>query len=405
VSLEFFKEKKIWFIWLIALLVRIVLCFFPPYIFSGEISYLYYFQKIIKIPISFNGALLLTIISNNLTGTSNPIFIVLYFLGGLNWFNLYPSTTFVFPALIASFFDGVGLNVYGARVLLSVISSLGVITFNFFIKELTRNEDLITISTILYGFNLIGIYFAGQLSIMNMYYTLVPLILFLFLKQINATHDKNYILDPIEAPKKTLNLYIIILGLLVITFNFGIIIPIMYVFGLILWLIYSDSRVKLLRELVFLVIFALIPGIFLLAYGVMIGHPLAGFLNLSSIATSKSFDIFSILFYIVALGAAIGLCLPFAWQGFLNFDRDKLNKIFTLYLIILIGLCIGSPVLDTNLGYIIYSMPFLMFYAIQGYEEEDGEFWFIKKDNYPYLYIIVSFVIALLLILIGKLPG
>ncbi|MHA1377869.1 MAG: hypothetical protein ACTSRG_05765 [Candidatus Helarchaeota archaeon] len=394
-SLDYFKEKNIWFIWIIAFLVRIVLCFFEPNIYPEELGTYYILEGFKQIPVSFNTALLYAIFTQN-----NSLLLISLVFGYVNWFIMNPLTDFLFPAIISPFY-AIG-GIIGVRIFLAAVSSLGVITFNFFIKELTRNEELITISTILYGFNLIGVYFAGQVSTANIFYTLIPLILFLFLKQINSTHIKNYILDPVQEPKKTLNIYIILAGLLVFTFNLGLIVPVMYACGLVLWILYSDSRDKLIKELIYLIVIAAVPAVILLVYGIMIDHPLAGVLNYSSIIIWKSLDGSAVLYYILGLGIAVALYLPFVFMGILSYDKDKLNKFFMGWLILLQILCFGSANLDANMKYIMYSLPMLMYFTIQGYEEQEGQFSFIKKENYPYLYIVVSFVIALLLILITK---
>ena len=389
-------EKKIWFIWLIAILIRIVLCFFEPNIFGEELGIYYKLQNLTRIPVSFNNALIFWAIADR----DETLLLIHIIFGYINWPVVNPPVVFLFPGIVSPFFSLGGI--VAVRIFLAIISSLGIFTFNLFIKELTRDEELITVSTILYAFNLVGIYFASHISVANIFYTLIPLILFLFLKQINSTHIKNYILDPVEEPKSSLNIYLILAGLLVITFNLGLIVLITYAFGFLLLLLYSDSRDKLIKELLYLVIFAAGPAIALLIYGIAIGHPLAGLVNYSSIVISKSLSTSSFIFYILALGAAVALFLPFAFQGILDYDKTKLNKICLFWLIILQILCIGTPNLDFNLKCIIYSIPLLLFFAIQGYQEQNGEFWFIKKDNYPYIYIIASFVIALLIILITK---
>ncbi|MHA1298173.1 MAG: hypothetical protein ACTSO9_01885 [Candidatus Helarchaeota archaeon] len=393
-SLEFFKEKNIWFIWLIALGLRIILCFFDPNIYPEEMGMYLTLNNLKVVPISFQVALLAAYLGNN-----NILWIYLI-IGHIYWFIITPLTEFIFVWMISPFY-AIG-GIIGVRIFLATISSLGILTFYLFIKELTRNEELITISTILYGFNLVGIYFAAQVSIANMYYTIIPLILFLFLKQINSTHIKNYILDPVQEPQKTLNIYIVLIGLLTVTFDLGLIFPIMYGFGILLWFLYSDSRDKFLKEILYLVVFALIPMIPLLMYGISIDSVLAGVLNYDGVIISKALDGSAVLYYVLGLGLAVGLYLPFAFMGILSYDKNKLNKVCMAWLIILQILCFGIVSLDGNMKFIIYSLPLLMFFTIQGYEEEEGSFWFINKENYPYLYIIVSFVIALLLILVTK---
>lgn len=389
-------EKKIWFIWIIAIGVRIGLCFFEQNIFTEELGT--YLQLIgqTRFSVPFDLSLIHLAVNGD-----NTLLLIHIAFGYIDLPISNPWNAFLFPGIISPFFALGGI--FGARIFLMIISSLGIFTFNLFIKELTRDEELITVSTILYTFSLVGIYFASHISVANLYYTLIPLILFLFLKQINSTHSVNYILDPVEEPKSTINIYLILAGLLVITFNLGLIIPITYVFGVLLLLLYSDSRDKLTKELLYLVIFAAGPAIVLLIYGIVIGHPIAGLINYSSIIIFKSFSVSSFIFYILALGAAVVLFLPFAFQGILNYDKDKLNKISLFWLIILQILCIGTPNLDYNLKCIIYSIPLLLFFTIQGYQEQNGEFWFIKKDNYPYIYIIASFAIALLIILATKI--
>ncbi|MFX0139987.1 MAG: hypothetical protein ACFFDN_40470, partial [Candidatus Hodarchaeota archaeon] len=290
-SVDFFMEKKIWFIWIIALLLRIVLCFFEPNIFPEELGMYYQLQNLVRIPIPFDLAII-----HNIVNEDNTLLLIYIVFGYINFFAMSPPNAFLFPGIISPF-SALG-GIIGVRIFLAVISSLGVFTFNLFIKELTRDEELITVSTILYGFNLVGIYFASNVSVANIYYTLIPLILFLFLKQINSTHDKNYLLDPTEEPKATLNIYLILAGLLVVTFNLGIIVPITYGFGLILLLLYSDSRDKLYKELLYLIIFAAGPAIALLIYGIAIDHVLAGLINFSSIIISKSFSASSFIFYV-----------------------------------------------------------------------------------------------------------
>lgn len=395
-SLEYFKGKNIWFIWSFAFLVRIVLCFFDYNIFSEEVGLLYQFQNLTQNPISFTTGLIIKLT------TGNPIFLYISIIPGyVNLFNFSPPTAFVFPGILSPFFALGGI--LAVRIFLAFISSLSIISFNLFIKELTRNEELITISTILYGFNLIGIYFASHSSIVNVFYTLIPLILFLFLKQINSTRSKNYLLDPVKEPQKIFNIYVIFLGLLVVTFNFGLIIPIMYLFGVILLFIYSDSRKQFIKELIFIIIFAVIPGVPFLIYGASIDHILAGFLNESSITIYKSFSISAFLYYFVALGVATLLYLPFVLLGTIYFyDKNKLNKLFFLWLFVLLILCIGVGDSDSNLALAVYSIPFLLYFTIQYYEEKEGEFWIINKNNYPYLYIIISFLVALVYLLISK---
>ncbi|MFX1450416.1 MAG: hypothetical protein ACFFCM_06225 [Promethearchaeota archaeon] len=396
-SVDYFMEKKIWFIWLIAILARIVLCFFQQNLFAEELGMYLQLLNQTRFPITFNIAII------HLLLTEDPTLVLIHLAPGYGYIDVpfsNPPISFVFYGIVSPFFALGGI--FAVRIFLAIISSLGIITFNLFIKELTRDEELITVSTILYGFNIVGIYFASHVSVANIYFTLIPLILFLFLKQINSTHNKNYILDPTEEPKGTLNIYIILAGLLVVTFNLGLIIPITYAFGLILLLLYSDSRDKLINEIFWLVIFAAGPAIALFIYGIAINHPIAGLVNYSSIIISKSFDVSSFIYYILSLGATVALYLPFAFQGILDYDKNKLNKIWFFWLIILQILCFGTPTLDVNLKCIIYSIPLLLFFTIQGYQEQNGEFWFIKKENYPYIYIIASFVIALLIILATK---
>ncbi|MFX1450841.1 MAG: hypothetical protein ACFFCM_08365 [Promethearchaeota archaeon] len=377
--------QKIIIIWAFALIIRLILCFIWPNRlfldeqgFINDIGYLFGYSPKFGISVIF--------------------FILIYGLLGI------VSKFLGFSVVLAPFYYP--FDILGVKIFLAVISSLGVFTVYYLMKNATKNENIILISTILYNFNCLVLYYSGFIVTENLYYPLAPLILALFLKHINSTRTQRIIIES-EKSDNFKYKYLIIAGLLGITLSIRITFGLVYILGVIFLIFYFEgekitdrsSLISLLKEFLIILLFGIISLTPVLIFSIIKNvNPLT--VLLQTIFWNVGFlqpnfnSLGYITLYIITILIPILIYLPFLIKEITNFKNDIINLFFLGWIIIQHVLYFGHQYeialmrwnVSTFIGYFILFM--------KGYEKAEQEFLFLDKTKYLLFFLIYSVTLA-----------
>ncbi|NVM04453.1 MAG: hypothetical protein HWN67_19170 [Candidatus Helarchaeota archaeon] len=364
--------QKIIIIWVFTLIIRILLCFiWPNKLFLDEQGF-----------INFD------IIGYDL---------ILKYLG-------YVPKFIGFTVIIAPIYYA--FNFFGVRIFLAVISSLGVFTIYYLMKNFTKNENIILTSIILYNFNNLVLYYSCFIVTENLYYPLAPLILAFFFKHINTTHTRKVLLET-EKSENYRYKYLIIAGLMGITLSIRITFGLVYVLGVIFLIFYYEG--EKFTDKISLNLF-LKEFIVILLFGIMSLTPVLIFSIINSVSPLNILlqTIFwnigflqpnygspgYIFLYIITILIPIFIYLPFLIKETLNFKDEVINIFFLAWIVVQHVFYFGHQYeialmrwnVSTFIGY------FILF--IKGYERADQEFLFLDKTKYLILFLIYSITLA-----------
>ncbi len=367
--------QKIILIWAITLLIRILLCFiWPNRIFLDE-------QGFINIDI----------------------------LGyDLIWkYAGYVPKFIGFTVILAPIYYT--FNIFGVRIFLALISSLGVFTVYYLMKNFINNENIILVSTILYNFNCLALYYSSFIVTENLYYPLAPLILAFFFKHINTTHTRKVLLET-EKSENFKYKYLIIAGLLGITLSIRITFGLIYVLGVIFLIFYyegekftdKDSLNLFIKEFIVIILFGIISLIPILVYSIINSvNPIS--ILLQTIFWNIGFfqpnygSAGYIFLYLVTILIPILIYLPFIIKEMLDFKKEVINIFILAWIVVQHVFYFGHQYeialmrwnVSTFIGYFIL--------LIKGYEKTDQEFLFLDRTKYLILFLIYSITLALVL--------
>lgn len=373
--------QKILIIWLFSLLIRLILCFFwADILFPDEQGFLYYDIIGYDLILKFTGYI--------------PKFVGFSFL--------------LAPLFYA--FSNLGVGIVGAyfgiRIVMVIISSMGVFTIYYMMKNFTKNDDIIISSTIFYNFNCLVFYYSGFIVTENLYYPLAPLILGLIFKHINSTHAHRSILET-EKSQNFKFKYLIIAGLMGITLSIRITFALIFIIGIIFLIIYHEgdkfsdklSLSLLLKEFGVIILFGAISLTPILAFSV-INHVNPMNVLLQTIFWNigffqPTFNLFwYIILYIITILIPVLIYLPFIIKEILKSKKDIINLYILIWILVQHALYFGHQYeialmrwnVSTFIGY------FLLF--MKGFEKADQKYLFLDKNKYLKFFLIYSLTLA-----------
>ncbi|MFX0137462.1 MAG: hypothetical protein ACFFDN_27735 [Candidatus Hodarchaeota archaeon] len=364
--------QKIVIIWVFSLLLRILLCFiWPNKLFLDE-----------------QGFINIDILGYNL---------IWKYAG-------YVPKFIGFTIIIAPIYYA--FNFFGVRIFLALISSLGVLTVYYLMKNFTNNDNIILVSTILYNFNCLVLYYSCFIVTENLYYPIAPLILALFFKHINSTHTRKVLLET-EKSENFKFKYLIIAGLMGITLSVRITFGLVYVLGIIFLIFYyegdkfndKNSLKLLLKEFIIILLFGIISLIPVLIFSIIRSvNPLnvllqTIFWNIGFLQPNFG-SLGYIILYIITILVPIFIYLPFLIKELSSFKNEVINLFILAWIVVQHVMYFGHQYeialmrwnVSTFIGY------FILF--IKGYEKAEQEFLFLDKSKYLILFLIYSITLA-----------
>ncbi|MHA1378025.1 MAG: hypothetical protein ACTSRG_06550 [Candidatus Helarchaeota archaeon] len=370
--------KKLLIIWIFALVIRVLFCFiWSDVLFPDEQGFLYY-----------------DIIGYDL---------ILKFTG-------YIPKFIGFSVILTPVFYLLGY--FGVRIFLTIVSSLGVFSIYYLMKNITENEDIIIFSTILYNFNVLALYYSSFIVTENLFYPLAPLILALFFKHINSTHTQDTILET-EKIQKFPYIYLILIGLSGITLSIRITFGLIYLVGLIFLIVYHEgekivekkSIYHLLKEIGIIIIFGIIALIPVLIFSI------ANHLNPINVLLqtifwnigffqpiSNSIGYFSL--YLATIFIPIFIYLPFIIKEVkssvnnISFKRSIITLLILAWIIFQHTFYYGHQYEIALMRWNVSTFPGYFLLFIWGYERSNQEFAFLDKKKYITFFLVSSISLA-----------